>query len=136
MKMSKRIIRKLIIGTIFSIIFCVSQGITGVYVATGSFSYLVGTRDGENLYSVGAAASPSVHDLQNTPIHTYSGWGSASVTAYGETFSDSGSMWAKVYAHRNADGTVERRFSPGSDRSASAFVKQGDSYSISASGSF
>ena len=136
MKTSKRIIKVLTIGIFLTFIFFISHGIPGVYVAVGTFRNLVESSNGVNLYSVGAAASPSVYDLQNTPIHAYSGWGSASVTARGEPFSDSGSMWAKVYAHRNADGTVVRKFSPGSDRSASAFIEQGESYSASASGSF
>ena len=136
MKSSKRGITRFIIVTLFSILFFHPHGITGVYVATGSFSYLVETRNNVKWYRVGAAASPSVRDLQNTPIDFYSGWGSVSVTANGKTFSDSGSMWARVYAHRYADGTVVHKFTPGPDRSASAFVKLGDSYTTRASGHF
>jgi hypothetical protein len=141
MKKPKRMMAAFIILPLLTLVFFADHGVSGVYVSTGTFLYfnseLSDNDDDHNWYDFGSAAIPAVRDLQNTPIHAYSGWASVSITvADREPLSDSGSMWAKVYAYRYADGTVERRFKPGQSLSVSTHVRDDQNYSGRGSGTF
>ena len=116
MKKSKRVITTFIIVAFLVIVSLAYHSIAGVYVAVGSYSTIIEEYSDEfhTWFQVGVAATPEYYDLQNTPIHAYSGWASVSLNVEGrEPLSSSGSMWAKVYAYRHADGTVVRKFRRG-----------------------
>ncbi len=141
MKRRKSMMTPFIILSLLTLVFFADHGISGVYVSTGTFLYLNSelsdNDDDHNWYNFGSAAVPDVYDLQNTPIHAYSGWASVSITVEDrEPLSESGSMWAKVYGYRHADGTVEHRFKRGRSLSVSTHVRDDQSYSGRGSGRF
>ncbi len=139
MKKSKRVITTFIVVVFLIIVSLAYHSIAGVYVAVGSYSTVI-EDDNDDLHiwsNVGVAATPEYYDLQNTPVHAYSGWASVSINVEGrKPLSSSGSMWAKVYAYRHADGTVVHKFRRGDSRSVSTNVRDDQPYSTSGSGTF